>query len=174
MTERKKWRIRNIMICISAGICLLLVGLMVQNQMPQLSADESGGKAVQNGPVHTGIIPGRLELIDPAVEAAIADGEVPGAVVLVSHRGKIEYFKAFGNRSLEPKKEPMTRDTIFDVSSLTKVMATTPSVMMMKFGSSFLMCRAMFRISSRRPSASVGVLCPWLLVKHGFGPTTPS
>jgi len=119
------------MVCVSAGICLLLVGLMVQNQMPQLSADESGGKTAQNGPTHGGIIPGRLELIDPAVEAAIAEGEVPGAVVLVSHRGKIEYFKAFGNRSLEPKQEPMTQDTIFDVSSLTKVMATTPSVMML-------------------------------------------
>jgi len=44
--------------------------------------------------------------------------------------------------------------------------STTPSVMMRKSGSSFLIFRAIPRISSSRPSASAGVLCPWLLVKH--------
>ena len=53
----------------------------------------------------------------------------PGAVVIVGHEGKVIYRKAFGSRSLDPAIEPMTVDTIFDMASLTKVMATTSSVM---------------------------------------------
>jgi len=124
-------RIRNTIAYVSAAVCLFLAGMVVPDQTPVLSADQSGPDPVQNDPGQSGIVPGRLELIEPAVEAAIAEGEVPGAVVLVSRRGKILYFKAFGNRSLKPKQERMTRDTIFDVSSLTKVMTTTPSVMML-------------------------------------------
>ncbi|MBN2318704.1 MAG: beta-lactamase family protein [Acidobacteria bacterium] len=131
MTGRKMWRIRNIIVCASVAVCLLIAGIIVHYQAPILSANESGRDTAQNDMQQNGIIPGRLERIDSAVEAAISEGEVPGAVVLVSRQGRIEYFKAFGNRSLQPKKELMTKDTIFDVSSLTKVLATTPSIMLL-------------------------------------------
>lgn len=49
--------------------------------------------------------------------------------MLVSHDGVSVYRKALGSRSLEPRREPMTLDTIFDLASLTKVVATTPAVM---------------------------------------------
>jgi len=71
----------------------------------------------------------QLARIDDAVQASIAAREMPGAVVLVARRGKIGYLKAFGNRAVQPQAEPMTTDTIFDMASLTKVVATTPSVM---------------------------------------------
>lgn len=74
---------------------------------------------------------GRLARIDTAVEAAIADGDLPGAVVLVWSRGQTAYLKAFGRRAVEPASEPMTVDTIFDLASLTKVVATTTAVMML-------------------------------------------
>jgi CubicO group peptidase (beta-lactamase class C family) len=131
MTGQKMWRIRNMIVCASVAICLLIVGLFVQYQTPILSADEFGRDMVQDDPKQNGIIPGRLQRIDSAVEAAISEGEVPGAVVLVSRKGRIEYFNAFGNRSVQPKQERMTRDTIFDISSLTKVLATTPSIMLL-------------------------------------------
>src|SRR5262249_27482792 len=67
--------------------------------------------------------------IDGVVQEAIDAGQVPGAVVLVSCDGRIVYRKAFGNRALLPAKEPMTPDTLFDLASLTKVIATTSSVM---------------------------------------------
>ncbi len=54
---------------------------------------------------------------------------IPGAVVLIGHDGQMVYEKAYGSRALIPKREPMTLDTIFDAASLTKVIATTPSVM---------------------------------------------
>lgn len=71
----------------------------------------------------------RLAVIDSIVGEAIRNGEVVGAVVLVGHEGAIAYRKAYGHRSLEPRREPMTADTIFDVASLTKVVATTTAVM---------------------------------------------
>jgi uncharacterized protein YbbC (DUF1343 family) len=71
----------------------------------------------------------RLGVIDTIVQEAIRDGEIPGAVVLVGHDGQVIYRKALGERSLEPRREPMTVDTIFDLASLTKVVATTIAVM---------------------------------------------
>jgi uncharacterized protein YbbC (DUF1343 family)/CubicO group peptidase (beta-lactamase class C family) len=67
--------------------------------------------------------------LDKTIADAILNKECPGAVVLIGHHGKVIYKKAYGRRSLEPKVESMTLDTIFDVASLTKVVATTPSVM---------------------------------------------
>jgi uncharacterized protein YbbC (DUF1343 family)/CubicO group peptidase (beta-lactamase class C family) len=80
--------------------------------------------------VHPGTSsPSRLNVLDPIVENAIKSNQIPGAVLLVSHDGQVVYRKAFGYRSLEPRREPMTVDTIFDLASLTKVVATTTAVM---------------------------------------------
>jgi uncharacterized protein YbbC (DUF1343 family)/CubicO group peptidase (beta-lactamase class C family) len=70
-----------------------------------------------------------LAVLDAIVLDAIQDHQIPGAVLLVSHNGQVVYRKAFGNRALEPRREPMTVDTIFDIASLTKVVATTTAVM---------------------------------------------
>ncbi len=71
----------------------------------------------------------RLGEVDSIIERAIADGNIPGAVLVVGHDGTVIYRKAYGERSLEPRREPMALDTIFDVASLTKVVATTTAVM---------------------------------------------
>jgi uncharacterized protein YbbC (DUF1343 family)/CubicO group peptidase (beta-lactamase class C family) len=70
-----------------------------------------------------------FKAIDALMEKAVADGNIPGGVVLIGHNGKVVYRKAFGSRSLEPTHEPMTVDTIFDLASLTKCIATTTSMM---------------------------------------------
>ena len=82
-------------------------------------------------PATVGMNAARLNQIDALVEKDIADKKLPGAVVIVGHKGKIVYRKAFGNRALVPSVEKMTLDTIFDAASLTKVVATTTSVMML-------------------------------------------
>jgi uncharacterized protein YbbC (DUF1343 family) len=66
---------------------------------------------------------------DAAIQQAIAEKKIPGAVLVVGHGGQPIYRKAYGKRSLVPAEEPMSLDTIFDIASLTKVVATTPSVM---------------------------------------------
>ena len=73
--------------------------------------------------------PNRLAVLDSIVQDAIHDGQIPGAVLLVWHNGQVVYRKALGSRSLEPRHETMTVDTIFDLASLTKVVATTTAVM---------------------------------------------
>jgi uncharacterized protein YbbC (DUF1343 family) len=67
--------------------------------------------------------------VDSIVEKSVAEGNIPGAVLIVGHNGKVVHRKAFGSRSLEPAREPMTADTIFDLASLTKCIATATSVM---------------------------------------------
>src|ERR1700676_4644603 len=67
--------------------------------------------------------------LDAAIDQAVRDGLIPGAVLVVGRDGKILHRKAYGQRSLVPEREPMTIDTMFDAASLTKVVATTPSLM---------------------------------------------
>ncbi|HEX3682719.1 MAG TPA: exo-beta-N-acetylmuramidase NamZ domain-containing protein [Bryobacteraceae bacterium] len=66
---------------------------------------------------------------DAIVNDAVESGLIPGAVLEIGHNGEVVYRKAYGWRTLIPRREAMTMDTIFDVASLTKVVATTPSVM---------------------------------------------
>jgi len=73
----------------------------------------------------------RLKRVDTAIEHAIEQADVKGAVVLVGRRGMIAYSRAAGLRAVVPQPEPMTRDTVFDMASLTKPIATATSVMIM-------------------------------------------
>ncbi|HYI93975.1 MAG TPA: exo-beta-N-acetylmuramidase NamZ domain-containing protein [Bryobacteraceae bacterium] len=66
--------------------------------------------------------------MDATIEEAIRAGQIPGAIVVVGHQGQIVFQKAYGNRALVPRPEAMTLDTIFDVASLTKVVATTSAI----------------------------------------------
>ena len=68
-------------------------------------------------------------LLDATIEEAIKEGQIPGAVLVVGHDGRIVHRKAYGNRALAPRLEAMTLDTVFDCASLTKVVATTASLM---------------------------------------------
>lgn len=74
--------------------------------------------------------PEKLAQMDAAIESAIASNKCPGGVLWLEHNG-VAYHKAYGNRALVPAREPMTEDTIFDAASLTKVIATTPAVMLL-------------------------------------------
>lgn len=82
-------------------------------------------------PQTVGMSAEKLNQIDALVEKDITDKKLPGAVVIIGHKGKIVYRKAFGNRALVPAVEKMTVDTIFDVASLTKPIATATSIMIL-------------------------------------------
>lgn len=69
----------------------------------------------------------KFRRIDTAITEAIANGKTPGGVLWVERNGQI-YRKAYGNRTVFPHQEPMTLDTIFDLASLTKVIATAPAI----------------------------------------------
>ena len=80
----------------------------------------------QQSPQHND---GRFKSVDAILEKAVAEGNIPGAVLLIGHNGKVIHRRAFGSRSLEPVREPMTLDTVFDLASLTKCIATATSAM---------------------------------------------
>ncbi len=105
----------------------LLAGLLATLALAAAAA----GHPVRARTAAEGIDRTLLARIDGAVGAAVAAGDLPGAVVLVWHAGHTVYRKAFGRRAVVPAPEPMTVDTIFDLASLTKVVATTTAVMML-------------------------------------------
>ncbi len=74
------------------------------------------------------LLPEPLAAIPATVEEAIRAGETPGAVILVGHQDQVVLRQAFGHRRLAPP-QPMTPEAVFDVASLTKVLATTPAVL---------------------------------------------
>lgn len=70
-----------------------------------------------------------LVRIAPLVTQSIKEGSYPGAVILAGHKGRIIYQGVFGHQSIEPQRVLMRADTIFDIASLTKVIATAPAIM---------------------------------------------
>ncbi|HUF23443.1 MAG TPA: serine hydrolase domain-containing protein, partial [Vicinamibacterales bacterium] len=73
--------------------------------------------------------PAPLPALDRVITEAIAEQKLPGAVVLIGRGDETLVRKAYGHRALAPTREPMTVDTMFDLASLTKAVATTTAVM---------------------------------------------
>ena len=73
----------------------------------------------------------RLAQMDAVIADEIAKKHLPGAVVLVGRKGRVVWRKSYGSRAVEPTQEAMTPDTIFDLASLTKIVATATSVMIL-------------------------------------------
>jgi CubicO group peptidase (beta-lactamase class C family) len=78
-----------------------------------------------------GIDKTQLAMIDTAVDAALKRDDCPGAVVFVVHDDEIVFRKAYGSRALKPEKAAMALDTVFDMASLTKPVATGTSAMLL-------------------------------------------
>ena len=74
-------------------------------------------------------IAAHLRQLPGEVEKAMQQGKLPGAVILVGHDGRIVYERAVGYRRLVPRKLPARMDTIYDMASCTKVVATTTAIM---------------------------------------------
>lgn len=70
-----------------------------------------------------------LSRIDDVVAEGLRRKLMPGAVVLIARQQRVVFLKAYGSRSIKPSVEPMTTDTVFDMASITKPMATATSVM---------------------------------------------
>lgn len=75
--------------------------------------------------------PSGISAVDAFVEQAIAEGEMPGAVVLIGTKDRLLHRKAYGQRQIEPTPEAMTPDTVFDLASLTKPLVTATSVLLL-------------------------------------------
>lgn len=104
-----------------------------------------------------------------AINGGIREGIFPGAVLLVSQKGRIVFFEPFGSRILVPRTASMKRKTIFDLASLTKVFATTLAMMKLVDSGRMDLDQS---LSELIPSADVGdkkALTPRLLLTHSSG-----
>jgi len=82
-------------------------------------------------PASVGMSAERLSRMDQVIAESIERKELPGAVVLVARHGRTVWRKAYGARAVAPQREAMTADTIFDLASLTKIVATATSIMIL-------------------------------------------
>lgn len=82
-------------------------------------------------PEQAGMDSRKLVYADEAIETAIANREIPGAVLAVMRSGKMAYLKAYGNKRVYPHIEPMTTNTIFDMASCSKSMSTAICMMIL-------------------------------------------
>ncbi len=118
---------------------MLIVGLVssTQAQVPQGEGNRLGPflprsqKLPMLDPDNAGISSEQLRYIEPVVRSWIADQRLPGCVVTVGRRAGIVYQRAFGQRQYAPNPAPMTVDTMFDLASLTKPVATATSIMIL-------------------------------------------
>ena len=94
-------------------------------------AARAAGPAAGASPGAPGLIPGRLALLDGLIEAAVARKDFPGAVLLVVHKDRTVYRKAFGLSQIVPEPRPLAADMIFDLASITKPVATATAVMVL-------------------------------------------
>ncbi|HEY4014100.1 MAG TPA: exo-beta-N-acetylmuramidase NamZ domain-containing protein [Polyangiaceae bacterium] len=107
--------------------------------VPAASTSEATAREAGVGtgaPVEGGVESVRREAfpgpaIDAAVAKAIAGGMVPGAVIVVGRRDGVLFRRAYGFRELLPDRVPMTEDTLFDLASVTKPIATATSLMVL-------------------------------------------
>jgi CubicO group peptidase (beta-lactamase class C family) len=114
------------------SICLLVLttSLTTHPQTPSLqkSPPLSSGK-----PEEVGMSPERLNRIDAMLEKAVSDGEIPGVVALIARKGKIVYYKAFGEADHQNGRK-MKTDDIFRIASQSKAITATAVMMLWEEG----------------------------------------
>lgn len=105
-------------ICSAAIVCLIqFASCVLAAELPRLSAEQSGMNIE------------RLAALDQLIAAAIEQQQMPGCVVLIGRPGGVVLLRAYGNKRIEPAIQAMSEDTVFDLASLTKPLATATSIM---------------------------------------------
>lgn len=129
------------------SVLLHRMSIRGRGQMPQLATSVVDAPAVkmltewirqmeagkadppQAAPARVGFRADKLAEIDGLVATAISEKKMPGCVILIGRPDGTVWVKAYGDKRLEPEHEAMTVDTVFDLASLTKPLATATSIM---------------------------------------------
>jgi CubicO group peptidase (beta-lactamase class C family) len=82
-------------------------------------------------PEDAGMDSERLKRLDKVIEESVRQEQTPGAVLLVMRNDQIVYQKTYGHKQTEPEKIPMEFNTVFDMASITKPVATATSAMIL-------------------------------------------
>jgi uncharacterized protein YbbC (DUF1343 family)/CubicO group peptidase (beta-lactamase class C family) len=104
---------------VAMAVCCALAPAVTRAEVPIVPPESLGLSAEQ------------LAKIDALVKENIEKGNLPGCVVAIGRTGGIGLLKTYGQRQVDPSAEPMTDDTVFDMASLTKPIATATSIMIL-------------------------------------------
>jgi CubicO group peptidase (beta-lactamase class C family) len=115
--------IMNLMKVLPIASTLAFVSLSAFAQQPPSEAN----------PAQLGFLPDRLERVTQTFQGFVDSGKLPGAVVLISRKDEIAYFRTFGFRDRE-QKTPMTKDTIFRIASMTKPIVSVGAMILAEQG----------------------------------------
>jgi CubicO group peptidase (beta-lactamase class C family) len=110
-----------------------------------------------------------LKNIEEILGQGLLEGAFPGGVLLVAKRGEIVLHQEAGLCSMRPKQEPMTKETIFDLASLTKPLATTLAIMKLVDQEKIHLDQPLSEIIRRGSLKEKGSLTPRLLLNHSAG-----
>jgi len=141
---------------------LVSLGLLLASHVARAALPEAPPDAL-------GFDPDRLARIDAALEAAVEHGKVPGAVVVVGRRSKIALARVKGRRSVEGAGEPLTRDTAFDLASLTKPVATATSMMILVEQGKLRLSDTLARLMPEFDNHGKGAITVEQLLRHRSG-----
>ena len=109
---------------LSSAIVLLFLA-------PLIAAADAPPKLQNARPETVGMSSRRLAVIDDVVDEGLERERMPGCVVMIGRQGRIVHFRAYGHKQLKPEMVPMTTDTVFDMASITKPVATATSIMLL-------------------------------------------
>jgi uncharacterized protein YbbC (DUF1343 family) len=114
-------------IAVSAIVLLMSIGATTF----RVVAESIANLPIEQTSRFLGFEPNHLAMIDAQVESEIQKGNLPGCVILIGRREGVAFAKAYGHRQVEPCTEEMTLDTLFDMASITKPVATATSIMLL-------------------------------------------
>lgn len=109
------------------AFCLVGLILVAATASPALA----NGALPPAEPDQVGLDAGKLTQIDQVVAQGLDAKQMPGCVVLVARQGQVAFLKSYGYKRLQPDPLPMTTDTVFDMASITKPVATATSIMIL-------------------------------------------
>lgn len=107
------------------------IALFISLSFVFATGDVGAQKLPIESPEKIGLSHDRLLPIESVVAEGLDEEQMAGCVVCIGRRGKIGYLKAYGHRQVEPEKIDMTVDTVFDMASITKPVATATSAMLL-------------------------------------------
>lgn len=110
-------------------LCNLVIAVLWSLSLTPATAFVQQNDAPKENASSLGFNETAFQAIPPLVEDSLQEGQMAGAVVCIGRRDGIAYLQSFGNRQLKPTIIPMTNDTVFDLASLTKPLATGLSIM---------------------------------------------
>jgi len=110
-----------------------------------------------------------MKRIRDLLDKGVDEGTFPGAVLLVAHRGNVDFLERSGFRSIIPRRLPMEKDTVFDLASLTKPLATTLGMMKLVEKGLIDLDQPLDKLLQTVPLRDKRALTPRLLLSHSAG-----